>query len=104
MDEARATDIQTMERLARLEAEVKAAFKRIDEQKTLTDSVHSLALSVERLASAQNNMETKLTSVVRDVSELKERPAKRWDNTVWLVISAVVGAVVGYIIRVIGLG
>ena len=64
-------DSEVLERLARLEAEVKAAFKLIDEQKQLAESVHSLALSVERLTGAQKNMSDKLASVAADVEELK---------------------------------
>lgn len=90
--------------LARLEEQVKAAFKRIDEQKQLTESVNSLALSIERLTSAQKNMEGKLNSLTKDVNELKEKPAKRWDNAVWLVVTAIISAALGYIIKGLGLG
>lgn len=89
---------------ARLEEQVKAAFKRIDEQKQLAESVHSLALSIERLTSAQKNMDSKLTALSSDVEEMKERPAKNWHNAVWLAITAVIGAVVGYLLKGVGLG
>lgn len=92
-------DSEVLERLARLEAEVKAAFKRIDEQKQLAESVHSLALSVERLTGAQKNMSDKLASVAADVEELKEKPAKRWDAIIAAVIAAVVGGLVGFFFR-----
>ena len=102
MDEIKMVEISAQ--LARLEEQIKAAFKRIDEQKALTESVQSLALSVERLASTQKNMENKLTSLTDDVNELKEKPAKNWNNAVWLAVSAGIGAAVGYIIKAIGLG
>ena len=102
MEETKLAEISAQ--LARLDEQVRAAFKRIDEQKQLVESVHTLALSIERLTSAQKNMEGKLNSITDDVNELKEKPAKRWDNAVWLVVTAAIGAMVGYIIKGIGLG
>lgn len=104
MDDSDKRLTEILERQARLEEQIKAAFKRIDEQKALTESVQSLALSVERLASTQKNMETKLSALSEDVDELKEKPAKKWENSVWLVIAAVIGAAAGYVLKTIGLG
>lgn len=97
MDEMKQGEI--LERLARLEAEVKAAFKRIDEQKTLTESVHKLALSVERQSSELQSVSTRLSTLSQDVDEMKERPAKRWDAIVAAIISAIVGLLVGWLGR-----
>ena len=93
MEESKITEFTAQ--LARLEEQVKAAFKRIDEQKQLTESVHKLALSIERLTSAQQTMDGKLSSLSADVEELKEKPRRRWDAIVAAAISAIVGLLVG---------
>lgn len=31
------------------------------------------------------------------VTELKDKPARKWDNLSWLVISSIVGIIVGYV-------
>lgn len=97
MEDSKITEFTAQ--LARLEEQVKAAFKRIDEQKQLTESVHKLALSIERLTSAQQAMDGKLSSLSRDVEELKEKPRRRWDAIVAAAISAIVGLLVGWLAK-----
>lgn len=81
--------------ISRLEEKLKAAFIRIDEQKKLSDSVYSLALSVERLTIGQQNTVEQVKRLRTDVDDIKNRPSKRWD----LVITTAIGAVVGYLIK-----
>lgn len=81
----------------RLEEKMKAAFARIDEQKKLSDSVYSLALSVERLTIGQKNTAEQLSRLRTDVDDIKLRPNKHWD----LVISTGIGALTGYLITLL---
>ena len=81
----------------RLEERVKAAYLRIDEQKKLSDSVYSLALSVERLTISQKNTAEQLTRLRSDVDNIKSRPAKHWD----LILSTGIGAMTGYFISML---
>lgn len=81
--------------ISRLEEKLKAAFVRIDEQKKLSDSVYSLALSVERLTIGQQNTAEQVKRLRTDVDDMKSRPVKRWE----LVITTAIGAVVGYLIK-----
>ena len=83
--------------ISRLEERVKAAFLRIDEQKQLSDSVYSLALSVERLTIGQQNTSEQVKRLRTDVDEMKNRPNRRWD----LVITTAIGAVVGYLAKLL---
>ena len=81
--------------ISRLEEKLKAAFVRIDEQKKLSDSVYSLALSVERLTIGQQNTAEQVKRLRTDVDDMKSRPGKHWD----LVLTTDIGAVVGYLIK-----
>lgn len=90
--------------IARLEEQIKTLYKRVDEVTKLTETVHSLALSVKELATKQNTIMDKLTSLSTDVDEIKDRPAKNWHNAVWIAVSAIIGAVVGYVLKAVGLG
>lgn len=78
--------------ISRLEEKVKAAFIRIDEQKKLSDSVYSLALSVERLTINQQNTVEQVKRLRTDVDDIKNRPGKRWD----LILTSAISAIVGY--------
>lgn len=88
---------------ARLGEQIKGALKRIDEQKELTESVHKLATSVELLAASQKAMEHKVDDLAGDVDEMKQKPAKKWDNAVELVFTMILTAVVTFFLTRIGL-
>lgn len=69
---------QALVELATQKEQIKTLFTRVNEQKTLTDSVHKLAISLERLTSAQKSTADKVDDLTGDVEELKNKPAKRW--------------------------
>ena len=53
--------------------QVKAAFRRIDEQKEVTETVHRPAVTKEFMAKKQSRQATEL-------EDLKSKPAKRWED------------------------
>ena len=98
-DERLAQEVQRLAvEVARLTSDVKAAFKRIDEQKQLSESVHALAISVERQTMALDRANDNIRALQSDVDELKARPAKRWDGIVTTVITALVTAIITFLL------
>ena len=89
--------------LAAQKEQIKTLFTRVNEQKTLTDSVHKLAISLERLTLAQKRTADKVDDLTGDVEELKNRPAKRWDSAATVVITAIITAVLTFIFTQVGL-
>ena len=85
--------------IARQEEQIKGLARRMDNLEKLTESVSSLALSVERLTTQQKTTETKITTLTDDVNEIKDRPAKNWQTVVAAVISALVGAGIALLIK-----
>ena len=85
--------------LARQEEQIKGLARRMDNLEKLTESVNSLALSVERLTNQQATTETQIATLTGDVSELKDKPAKRWDLVVTAVITAIISAVITLLIK-----
>lgn len=85
--------------IARQEEQIKGLARRMDNLEKLTESVSSLALSVERLTTQQKTTETKITTLTNDVNEIKEQPAKNWQTVVAAVISALVGAGIALLIK-----
>nr|DAP80408.1 MAG TPA: hypothetical protein [Caudoviricetes sp.] len=99
-------DIEIQQALVELSAQkeqIKTLFTRVNEQKTLTDSVHKLAISLERLTSAQKSTADKVDDLTGDVEELKNKPAKRWDSATTVVITAIITAVITFILTQVGL-
>ena len=94
---------QALVELSAQKEQIKTLFNRVNEQKTLTDSVHKLAISLERLTSAQKSTADKVDDLTGDVEELKNKPAKRWDSATTVVITAIITAVITFILTQIGL-
>ena len=82
---------------AAMRRDLKAAFRRIEEQTRLTDTVHQLALSIRDLANKQDSTRQDVTRLSRDVEELKGKPGKRWEAAVLELIKYAVLAAAGYI-------
>jgi len=85
--------------LARQEEQIKGLARRMDNLEKLTESVNKLAISVERLTSQQATTEGQITALTTDVTELKDKPAKRWETVVAAIISALVGAGITLLIK-----
>ena len=94
---------QALVELSAQKEQIKTLFNRVNEQKTLTDSVHKLAISLERLTSAQKSTADKVDDLTGDVEELKNKPAKRWDSATTVVITAIITAVITFILTQVGL-
>ena len=70
-----------------------------DSIKELTESIqalNSLAVAVERIAVKQESISAGIASVEKDVKELKEKPAKRWDAVWSALIAALIGWALGH--------
>lgn len=80
--------------LAAMKVELSNVNKRLDDQGALVESVHNLAISLERLTAAQQNTDVKVTNLSKDVEEIKSKPQKRWE----LVVTALITAAVSFLI------
>ena len=85
-------EIQIAERLAALEQDKKAANHRLENLEKLTESVYSLAQSVK-------SMQEDLKNIMARVAKIEERPVKRWEGVVTAIITAIIGGVVGYFLK-----
>ena len=85
--------------LARQEEQIKGLARRMDNLEKLTESVKSLAISVERLTTQQKATDSELSELQDDVKTIKDRPAKHWETAVAAIISALIGAGIAYLIK-----
>lgn len=91
------------ERVARHTEQIKTCFNQITDIKTMTECVHRLATSVETLALEQKSTKEKLDNLSSDVEEIKNKPVKRWDSIVTVIITAIATAIVTYFLTQIGI-
>ena len=85
--------------IGRMEEQIKELGRRMDNLEKLTETVNSLAISMERLTASMKATETNVDDLSKDVISLKEKPAKRWDKLIEVLIAAVVGGVIGHFIK-----
>lgn len=76
---------------------------RIRDLEEEKETLHSLATSVAVMAEQMKHMNTSVTTLTREVEDLKEKPGKRWDAIVDKIIWGIVGAFLAYFFTQIGL-
>lgn len=86
-------------KVAKIEVAIDTINRRMDNLERLTESVHSLALSLEGLNMRQTNSEEKIDAMADDISAIKEKPVKHWEAVVSAIIAALVGAFVTFVIK-----
>lgn len=82
---------------------VKTLFTHVEKQDKLIDTVNNLALSLKGMVEKMAHVEGKVNDLCADVTEIKQKPAKRWDSIVDKILMLVVGALVGLILTHLGL-
>lgn len=96
-------DLNVEKAIATLTEQIKAAFKRIDEQKMLTEAVSDLASSVKVMASEQKRMSEEQARQRADIDALRMQPAKRWETVVGQLLGLLVaGAAGGALLKLFG--
>ena len=85
--------------IARLEERMKELDRRMGNLEKLTETVNSLAISMERLTASMKTTEENVDRLQGDVAILHDRPVKRWDALVAAVIAGLVGAGIGFFIK-----
>lgn len=95
--------------LTEISASTRSAHKRLDEQQKLINSVHELAASVRVMAAELSHIkcdvkdtQTQIDTLEGHVTDIREKPAKRWDNAVSHVITLLIGAAFAYFMAKIG--
>lgn len=91
------------ERVTRHTEQIKTCFNQIEETRSMAESVHKLATTVEILALELKATNKKMDKLTQEVEEIKEKPAKRWDNVVGVFITAVATAIITFLLTRLGL-
>ena len=87
----------------RMEDEHKRQNSRIKELEYKVEENNKLLSSVERLASSMENMQKEQSNQGKRLEKLEARDGEKWRSFVGYVICAVVGIVVGFVFRQIGM-
>ena len=88
-------DKELWERLTVVEQSTKSAHHRIDTLDKLTESVHVIATETKAMREDVNDITSR-------VDEIEKRPTKRYETVVGAIITVLVGAVIGYVVKMLG--
>ena len=88
-------DKELWERLTVVEQSTKSAHHRIDTLDKLTESVHIIATETKAMREDVND-------ITERVDEIEKKPNKRYETVVGAIITVLVGAVIGYIVKMLG--
>ena len=83
-------------KIAEIEARSKSNTHRINDLEEDNRALHTLATSVEVLATKQETIEANISEIKDDVKSLKAIPGGKWEALVKAALTAIVGALVGF--------
>lgn len=92
------------ERVAALEARAKANTRRIEKLEQSTDALNRLAVSVQVMATKQDQIARTVDKLDGKVDAIERKPGKRWDGVVDKVILVLVTGVITWLLTQAGLG
>ena len=76
---------------------------RIKKLEKENDVLHELVTSVTLLAEQMKNMNESVSTLTREVEEIRDRPAKKWDNLADKLLWYAIAAILGYVAAHLGL-
>lgn len=76
---------------------------RIKKLEKESDVLHQLATSVALLAEQMKTMNQSVTTLTKEVEEIRDRPSKKWDNIGDKIAWAVIAAILGFVFAQLGL-
>lgn len=87
----------------RMEDEHKRQNHRIDKLEKGLEETHNLALSVERLATSVQAMVEEQKEQGERLENLESRDGEMWRKAIGYIVTTVIGIVVGYIFKHLGM-
>ena len=91
--------------LAEHEKEIGSLKYRVNDLEKVTETIQNLVISVKELAfnietlvKEQERYSKAQERAFKEINGLKQKPAKRWDNLVTVIIGAVITGVIGYML------
>ena len=96
-------DLEHERRLTDVENLAESNERRIEEVEKKQNDLSELVVTVGKLATREERVESDVKEMKSDIKTLVSKPAKRWDSLVSQIITLVVAAVVGFILAKIGL-
>lgn len=102
MDEFVRTDVFDA-RLARVDDENTRQNQRIELLEKNSASLNDLVVSVKELAMSVKQMQEELKRQGQRLEAIEKEPGEKWKKLTWLIITAVAGGIIGFLLSKVGL-
>ena len=96
-------EIEITKELTNHDENIKSLKRRMDKVEEQSKAINNLAMSVKELAINMNTMNEKQEEQSKRLAELEAKPARRWEQIVSLIITTLVGALLGYLLSRLGI-
>jgi F0F1-type ATP synthase assembly protein I len=96
-------EIEITKELTNHDENIKSLKRRMDKVEEQSKAINNLAMSVKELAINMNTMNEKQEEQGKRLAELEAKPARRWEQIVSLIITTIVGALLGYLLSRLGI-
>ena len=83
----------------RVDAENQMQNQRIDKLEETVKEIQRLTIAVERMAVSMEAMTKEIASQGQRLDAIEKEPADKWKNAVWIVVSALIAAAIGALMR-----
>lgn len=96
-------EIEITKELTNHDENIKSLKRRMGKVEEQSKAINNLAMSVKELAINMNTMNEKQEEQGKRLAELEAKPARRWEQIVSLIITTLVGALLGYLLSRLGI-
>lgn len=87
----------------RMDDEHKRQNRRLEKAEQKIEENNKLIISVEKIANSVEQMQKEMSTLRGDVDEIKERDGRKWRKTIEDISKVVLGVLIGYILKQIGI-
>ena len=88
--------------LIETEQRSKSNAHRLDGVERKVEDLHAVVTSIKVLSEKQDRMDTDLQEIKSDVKTLTDKPAKKWESAVRIVIETIIGGLVIWLLAKLG--
>ena len=87
----------------RMDEANKTQDQRLDKVERAIEQIQSLTVSVEKMAVSIESMAKEIKNQGAKIEKIESKPADNWEKLVWIIGTAIIGAIIGYVIKSVGL-
>ena len=94
---------EELERLVEADQRSKSNTKRLDKLEPKVDDIHSLALSVQAIATEMKAMRENMTQIDNRVLAIEAKPSKKLDSIWGYIVSAIISGLIVFLFVKLGM-